>query len=352
MLLLPASSWGRNYVAVSAWSHLGGYGRKGWPFIQIVAEEDDTEVSMRSNVTLVGGDDVPGAHAGQVQTWILGRGEALQITQPADTSGSPIETTKPVGLFGGSECTDIPSYAAWCDSTQQQIPPTSQWGSAYALVPYRPRFAAGLGPTTAREMVPWRLVGAADGTKLIYDPERPRDAPEVLEAGTVADFMTSAIVTVRSQDEYHPFYAAMFMTGSSFYDTLGDPDFVNVVPSDQFLDRYIFFVDHTYRDTTLTFVRRRTAAGYHPVMLDCVGEVTDWMPLGNSGQYEFAWLYIIQERTPLRFSEGICNYGRHEVRSDGPFAVYVWGLDSDVSYGYPGGQGSRPLSTVKGPPIR
>ncbi len=43
--------------------------------------------------------------------------------------------------------------------------------------------------------------------------------------------------------------------------TLGDPDFVNVVPSEQFLDRYVFFTDYTFPDTSLVVVRRTHGDG-------------------------------------------------------------------------------------------
>lgn len=352
-LLLPVSSWDRRYISVASWTVARG--PTAWPFIQIVASEDDTEVRIRPNVTIDGDmtSGVVGVAEGQTQTWTLARGEVLQITQPRDTSGSPIETSKPVGLFGGGECPVIPDGRPACDSTHQQIAPVSQWGSAYALVPYRPRTDAGFGTTTKREAVPWRFVGAANGTKLTYDPFRPGGAPETLEAGQVVTFSSTEVVTVRSQDKDHPFHAAMYMTGMGWGTefTDGDPDFVNAVPSEQFLDRYIFFTDHTYPKTTLTFVRRKTAAGFRPVTLACAGEITDWSPIGRDGEYEFAWLKITSNGVPQRFAAGTCDYGRHEAQSDGPFAVYVWGVGNYVSYGYPAGQGSRPLNAVAGPPV-
>jgi hypothetical protein len=349
-VLLPTSSWDTNYIAVSAWAtNIGG------PTIQIIAAEDGTEVQMRPNVDILGGGGITGVGEGDTQTWSLSHGEVVQITQKGDTSGSPIQANKPIGLFGGSECTNI--VASACDVTQQQMSPVSQWGSEYALVPYRPRTGAGVGTTSARETVPWRMVGAANGTKLTYDPGTPGGAPETLEAGQVVTFVANELVRVRSQDVEHPFYAGMFMTGGASIAALtggppqGDPDFVNVVPSEQFLDHYIFFVDHTYPESTLTFVRHKTATGFAPVTLECAGEITDWQPLGNSGEYEFAWVYLTKLGIPQTFAGGTCGYGRHEARSDGAFAVYVWGTDTYASYGYAGGMGSRPLSNVKGPPV-
>jgi hypothetical protein len=78
------------------------------------------------------------------------------------------------------------------------------------------------------------------------------------------------------------------MTGSSKYSTLGDPDYVNIIPDDQFLDRYVFFIDYTYSDSTLTVVRRKNASGLHDVTLDCLGKVTGstyCAPMGEAAWY-------------------------------------------------------------------
>lgn len=87
-LLLPVSSWGTNYYAVNSWSTP----RIGNPMLQIVAANDGTEVRIRPVVDIADGADVTGIAKGRVQTWTLDRGEVLQINQPAELTGSPIET--------------------------------------------------------------------------------------------------------------------------------------------------------------------------------------------------------------------------------------------------------------------
>ena len=51
---------------------------------------------------------------------------------------------------------------------------------------------------------------------------------------------------------------------------------------------------------------------------------------------------------------GQCNNGRHEIKSDAPFGLWVWGwgtpvtttFTQNVSYGYPGGMNVAPINTV------
>ncbi|AKU98406.1 hypothetical protein AKJ09_05070 [Labilithrix luteola] len=347
-LLLPSSSWTTNYVAVNGWPMTRDrFGEPiGAPTLQIVASSDDTEVRMRPTADIYDGANVVGVAAGKTAVWKLARGQVLQITQPEELTGSPIESTKPIGVFGGSRCTLVPGPVQACDILQQQIPPLSQWGSEYALVPYRDRFG---GQFERREVVPYRIVGAVDGTVLSYDPERPREAPATLRAGEVVSFTTDQLLVVKSQDADHPFYTSVMMTGALFNSGAsapndGDPDFVNVVPTDQYLDRYVFFADYVYPETSLTLVRRKTAKGFMPVELDCLGEVNSFRPLGSAGEYEYAWVDLTKG---FNSASGTCGAGRREAKSDGPFSVTVWGMGYCASYGYAGGSGSRPITKVE-----
>ncbi|AKV00427.1 hypothetical protein AKJ09_07090 [Labilithrix luteola] len=361
-LLLPVSSWDTNYVGVTGGtiSMTGG----GYPEVptkttlQIIADEDDTEVRMRASADISDGTDVLGTAAGYSQSWKLSRGQVLQFSQLKDLSGSAIETSKRVGVFGGTQCTNLPSSYSACDLLQQQMPGLSRWGNEYTLVSYPSRIPSVLGQEVP-ESVPWRIVGAVDDTRLTYEPARPAGAPETLAAGQVAVFWSATPVVVRTQDAQHPLYAGLYMTGSSYNglitaggntqqtETTGDPDYVNVVPADQFLDRYVFFADYTYPETTATIVRRKTVNGFRPVELACAGEISDFRPLGTSGQYEYAWVRITGAGVPKVFPKGQCGYGRHEAKSEGPFSITVWGTGEYASYGFAGGMGSRPLHDVK-----
>jgi hypothetical protein len=178
-------------------------------------------------------------------------------------------------------------------------------------------------------------------------------APETLAAGQAVTFLTDQIVSVHSQGNDHPFHAAVYMTGTLFTSSGGgaggDPDFVTMVPSDQFLDHYVFFTDFTFAETSLAVVRRKTAGGFAPVTLDCAGELGDWQPIGADGNYEFTWVRLTHGHLPQTFGGGTCGYGRHEANSEGPFTLSVWGTDDAASYGYPGGTGLRPITTVRIP---
>ena len=344
-LLLPSTSWSTSYVLVDGWRYQYRAGL-GSPFVQVVAQED-TQVRIRPRAPVLDGIGVSGGPRDSVLSWSLKRGQVLQLMQINSLGGSPLEADKPVAIFGGHQCANLPDEYDACDSLYQQIAPVQEWSTSYSAVPYRSRIRSIEGAPPAPERVYWQIMAANEDTVLKYEPEAPVGAPDKLGAGERAWFDTDKIFSVKSQDANHPIYLAVYMTSSGRYATFGDPDYVNIVPDDQFLDRYVFFSDYTYKDSTLTLVRRKDASGFHDVTLDCFGPVTGWQPLGTDGTTEYAWIELTRNGFDMKSPIGTCTYGRHEASSAGPFALYVWGTDNFASYGFPAGAGSRPTSPYK-----
>lgn len=345
-LLLPTSAWDQDYIAVDAYA--ASTITEGVPFIEIVAAQDDTDVTIRPTAAIAGGGGVAPAAAGTPTTYTLQRGQVLQFTQSAQLIGSPIQATKPIGVWGGSTCLNIESNQGYCDSAHQQIAPVRALGSEYAAVRYRNRYD-GL-----EESPPWRLVGAVDGTTLTYEPSAPAGAPTTLDAGQVALFPASGPFVVRSQDEDHPFYVSAHMTGCQSLgqlDCRGDPEFVNVVPPAQFLASYTFFTDPTYPETNLVIVRERGPGGFADVTLPCHGAVAGWQPIDAGGRFEYARLDLSRGSFE---PQGSCDNGRHVMTSERPFGLTVWGWGSGasggfteaVSYAYPAGAGLESINDV------
>jgi hypothetical protein len=357
-LLLPTSVWNTNYIAVDAYKKSTDPGAN--PSMDIVAMEDGTSVTINPVAAIVAGTGVAGGPQGMAQSYVIGKGDVLQFTQAAELIGSPIQSTKPIGVWGAASCLNIDVTVGFCDSAHQQIPPVSALGFEYVAVRYRNRFDG------MEESPPWRMVGAVNGTQLTYDPAPPAGAPSTLSAGQVAEFAAAGPFTVKSQDSNHAFYMSGHMTGCETVDPdaddcRGDPEFVNIIPPEQYLSSYVFFTDPTYPETNLVLVRKKTASGFADVTLDCAGVLSGWQPIGENGEYEYTRTDLV---TGNFEPQGSCNNGRHEISSSAPFGLTVWGWGSAatggvlgekggsgfysqaVSYAYPAGASVQPINTV------
>lgn len=334
-LLVPTPTWGTNFVTAD-----GGFPQYGNPWTQVVAAQDATTVTMVPRVNVVGGGGLPGGAANTPMTFTLNRGQVAQFVQLERLAGSVLQADKPVSVWGGSSCMNIPESNTACDAGHQQLLPVPALGYDYAAVRYPPR--------GGDDQAPYLIVGTVDGTTLTYDPFAPPGAPTTIDTGTTATFYTDQPFAVKSQDADHPFYIAAYMTGGTVAGGVGDPEYVNLVPPQQYLDKYLFATDPTYANTSLVFVRKKGPDGFFKdVNLDCMSPVTGWVPLDSAGNYEIARPMIVQNFQPV----GSCYNGAHTATSEVPFGLTVWGYDQYASYAYPAGMSVQPINTVVVPPI-
>lgn len=366
-LLIPTSAWDTNYIAVQAWSAALFQGLPLPPSMALVAQHDGTTVTIVPTNEIKSGLDVPGIGKNQVGQLKLDAGETIEFIQQEELTGSAIQSDKPIAVFAGHSALRIPADVDYSDHAEQQIPPVRALGSEYAVASYRDRV-----PGFAENRV-HRLIGAADGTLLSFDPPIP-GAPTSLELGSVASFVSDQPFVVRSQDEKHPFLAFTYMSSSGNIAEAGgpagygDPEFVRVVAGLQYLKRYVFFTDPTYPETNLVVVRRKGATGFANVELDCKGTLDGWQPIGSGSSYQFTRVDLSRGNFQ---AQGACDNGRREMTSTEPFGLWVWGWGSpetrpgqampcdntksdnscDVSYGYPAGESIATINPVVIKPV-
>jgi hypothetical protein len=345
-LLLPTSAWDKNYVGAEAYK--ASIAAQTPPTMTIVASEEGTNVTILPKVAITAGNGVPAGTANQPVTYGLSAGEALQISQNGELSGSPIQSDKPIAVFAGHRCLNVPADVSYCDHAEQQIPPVRALGSEYAAVSHRQRSSVPENPL-------YRIIGAVDGTALTYDP--PVNGPAAVNLGDVVEFNSQQPFVVKSQDKDHPFLLVTYMSGSgAVTDGYGDADFVRITAAGQYLKRYVFFTDPTYPETNLVVVRQKGKNGFSDVKLDCAGTLSGWAPVGSSGEYEMVRTDLVRHNFQ---PQGACDNGRHEMTSDEPFGLWIWGwgtpetdiFTENVSYGYPAGENVVPINDVVVPPV-
>lgn len=333
-LLIPSTAWDTSYLAIHAYD-------SGPQFtsMNIVAREPTT-VKVLPKKSIAGGNGLNGGPAGLPYSFTLEAGEHAQFTQIASLTGSVIEADKPVGLFGGARCSQVPNNVYACDHMEQMIPPLRALGNDYVGVSHK---------TRSGEPSLWRIMGVVDGTVLNWSNDV--GGPATLAQGEVVQFTSTFPFVVKSQDLDHPFLLMAHMTGGDTNNMagVGDADSVLIVPPSQFLDNYVFFADPTYPITNLVVVRTKQEGTFYDVTLDCAGgPLTGWQPVGD-------YQYTRIDLTKGDFENaGPCSTGARTMKSKGKFGVWVWGWGSPqttsftsyVSYGYPGGMNVLPINNV------
>jgi hypothetical protein len=328
-LLLPTTAWDTNYVATTMSEDPSSF----TPGVDFVSQTDGTTVTVLPTQDIIAGGGVGAATKNVPVTYSINKGQTIHIMQNVDgsgndLSGSIVQSNNPIGVWGEHFCMEQPN------------PP------------------------------PWRILGAAKGTTLTYDPP-VAGAPATLGLGQLVEFNGPGAFHVTSQDDQHPFYLAAHRPGgdcdaahqeippiqalSNDYIAVGNeatdygvggPETVNIIPPAQFLSSYIFFTDPTYGYTEIALVQKKAADNtFKDVTLDCLGTVTGWQAIGGSD-----YQYVHVDLRHAGVAVGKCDNGLHTITSTAPFGITVWGYDSASSYAYPAGASVKPINTVVIPP--
>ena len=143
-LALPTSGLGTNYYIMSYAS-----ARYTGSEFALVATQNNTTVTI---TPAAGGAS---QSAGAAFTVLLNIGETYQLQNPAnaDMTGTLVSADKPIAVFGGHLCTDIPSGTDACDYLVEQLPDISIWGKTFHTSPFSGR---------ARNTV--RVIASKNGT--------------------------------------------------------------------------------------------------------------------------------------------------------------------------------------------
>ncbi len=338
-LLIPTPALDREYYVVSYPQTNPSRGSWDLPAaVNIVPIEDNTQVTFISSTNTRAGGGIPAMSPGTVYDITLNAYDNLQIetqTTGHDLSGSYIESDKPVAVFAGGRCADIPINMGYCDHLEQQLTPLSTWGTKYA---------AAMHPQRNNEYVLWRFVAAEDDTTITFDPPAVH-APLTLDAGQVYELASYQDFMAESTDPNKPFMVVQFMIGAEACGAAGnlrgDPAMTLSVPTAQYLDRYVFLSDPTYAYNWLVVVRSDPS---HSIYLDCFNPIPDhrFQTIG-SGPFQVARITLSAQTGGV---DGTCTSGARFIEGDGPFGIWVYGVFADTSYGYPGGMNLKRIYSI------
>jgi IgGFc binding protein len=366
-LLLPATSLDNHYLVLS------------WPqtlstvefptltdlraFVTIVGLQPDTHVSVRLSTRILGGADIPAAQAGESVELTLGPFEVINLETDdfnADFTGTDVRSDFPVAVFTGSEASDVPRFDDFtqrlccADHMEEQLFPESAMGTRFVAVRTPIRSAAVEAGGWNVSVVPdepewWRIIGTREDTSVITNLPPPNDSFFLARGQSVIFESERDFVLHSSQPiAFGQFPGGQETTGID--STLeggirppgGDPSYMLIPPVQQWRDDYLFLVPNKYAfDYLLIGAPTGVDILYDDLPLDdalsCDHQIIGTLTI-NDQDIEYNAIRC-QLSFPTPDGPGVQDDGVHRLRSVGgePIGLVVWGWDSYVSYGYPGG---------------
>jgi hypothetical protein len=303
---LPTEVLGQRH-RVMAWS--GGInGPSQLAIGAIPAFDGDTTTATTVTITPAAAAGV--RPAGTPYTVVLNPLDAYQLQSDGDLTGTLIESDRPIAVYGGNRCANIPNpNIGFCDHVVEQIPPVSTWGAQALTVPLATRT---MGDT-------FRILADQDGTLVQLAGESPESF--TLNAGEFAQRILTGSYSISAD---LPILVAQYSNGTEWDDVTSDP-FMMLIPSaGQFIRSYTFATPGTGFPTNFAnIVALTTDASAGSVILDGAPVPAEAFTALAGSLYSAAQLPIA--------------IGSHTVSAPNPMGLYVYGYASYDSYGYPGG---------------
>jgi hypothetical protein len=307
-LLLPVNTWSGNYL-VAAWPVWVGYPG----FYTVVAHQDNTTVTLKPSGTgkqIKAGGGVAADGSGKV---VLGEGDVLSvIASGGDPTGTIIDADKPVQVFGGHECTNVPLNVSACDHLEESMFPIETLAKEYVVVPP----VQVPNDQLAKAQVV-RVVASEDNTTLVFTPDQPV-GKLLAKAGDYVEISSNTAKFLVAADK--KIMVAQYMVGQSGGFGTSDPAMLLAVNPLQWRKSYLFFAATTWKANYVDILGPLNAA----VTVDGVA-VGGWQAIGASN-YQVAHVKLSN-----------AGNGTHSVISDVGVGIAVYGVQDYGSYWYPGG---------------
>jgi len=344
-LALPRSVASTEYCVMAYYNSLQGGPENMSSEFAVAAFEDSTQVTITPSALTKNGND-----ASKPLTFILNAGEGVQIqafpdTPLLDMTGSTVESSKPVVVFGGSERTEIPSGYSYNESGNgrmsrdhlcEEIPPTSAWGFSFVTKNF------GRDHGDIMRVLAWKnntivkINGKVWGAPLMKNTSRDY----VFDFSNLAD---SNVISVESDSE-HTILVGMFAHSAVDQPGTGDP-FLAIVPS----------VNQTFNDYTY-FITKDTI-NYDPTkqfLIVCAEQsvILNKISIDGSPLPAIAFTPVpVTQNGGKHYVAATINQpvgGLHRITTGDPagFTILAYGWGNVVSYGYTAGGIYKPINGI------
>ena len=228
-----------------------------------------------------------------------------------DLTGTIINADKPVQVFAGHKCTQIPVGQQACDRLEEAMLPIETLSKKYIVGP-------PLIPNMQVKAQMVRIIATEDATALTYDPPQGGAPAMLAKAGDYAEIAaTNKDFQIVSDKKI---LVSQYMQSQSAGGNIGDPAMALAVATEQYRSKYLIHAPLSY-DTNFANV---TAPMDAKVTMDGA-PIPALTAIGGTG------FGVARMAVPDNAD------GNHDFVGDKAFGVTIYGYGQYTSYWYPGG---------------
>ncbi|ESO96516.1 hypothetical protein LOTGIDRAFT_159932 [Lottia gigantea] len=313
-LVIPVAGLGNEYRTVSPVTYRATHSYpEGGPQFAVVAVEDETNLTI--TFTINNRCIINKQHRwniGQLKTFTLSTYDVLNIWCASDTTGSLVQSSKPVAVLSGSIAVAIP-ISAYPNHVVEMLPPTKDYGYQWVVQ----------APTGTDYSSMYRIIFHENNTTIsFYDP------PEIFYPGDFID------VEIENDDKQQfcfstnkPVLVVLINRGtnepSSTYQYQGEAYMSIIPPYEKYGNYYVVPYGLITNATD-----RLAIIGYTEYRHLLVPQVTPYESVEHCDDVFETSIVSLPYSSQVKSSVYHCAQ---------PFAVLMYGYNVKLGYGLPGG---------------
>ncbi|WP_162418534.1 T9SS type A sorting domain-containing protein [Cyclobacterium roseum] len=315
-LALPTDILGNEYIIASytTW----GSGNTLSSVIGVVATMDNTVV------TITPASNTNNRQAGVPYQLTLQMGETYQLAAGivgSDLTGSIVSSNKPVAVFSGHTCSNVPQNTTYCDHLIEQIPPANSLGESFVTVPLASRRAGDI----------FRIIATKDGTNVTVNGTNGYSENFSLNGGEFKELDIPSDVYSRIVSD-QAILVAQYSKGQTSDNVISDPFMMLIPPFEQFQNSY----------TVST-----PATGFNKHFINLAVPISQKGQIVLDGSLLPASIFTDIPGSTFAGAQVEVSEGTHNLSGNLAFGSFMYGFGSYDSYGYPGGQALARVEQVR-----
>ena len=346
VVTLPAGR-SHEYIVASVYGDSGSAQQAKDSVALIVGTENDTEIIIKPSVT-ISNDLAPSrlfipAAPDYFNTITIQRFQTFYLqVRGGDISGTRVIANRPISVFSGHECANIPRTSQPCDMLIEQIPPIDTWGFEVVTIPLK---------TKESDII--KIIASQDATRVkvthtnIDDGMVTRDASFILNAGKYKEISVKDFGLIQSDHPIEVFQFAKSYLADNVL--ISDPLMLLVPPYNQYRNSYAVATAPFEPSVAGTIAGRVAYVNYTNIAVPAEYFNASLLTVNNK-------MVNASDFKPIRRADNsIWGYGAQLLLDEGAqiikhqnpnavLSVTLYGFSNQQSWGCTGGIGLAPIA--------
>ena len=270
-----------------------------------------------------------------------------------DISGVRIIANKPISVFSGHECADVPIDSVPCDVLIEQLQPIDTWGTEAVTVPLRTRSGDVLKVFASQDSTTVNITYTEISSGTVTTDSFTLDRNGFKELGGTSTGTTGAISDFALIQSNNPI--AVFQFSRSYLTDgviVSDPFMLSVPSCEQYRDSYAV-APAPFNEATIGDVAARVAyVNYTNIVVPVEYFNASLITINNSPANASEFIPIRRADNSIwgYGAQLLLDEGAQVIRHQDPNAalsVTIYGFSNQQSWGTVGGSGLAPIALCK-----